>query len=151
MQRLSAVVLILVGFAVPALAADVYRPAPPPVHHAGTSGGHWARLPLCDESKVLKKIAKRFAYGDRRIMHTGLTIAGIDGIRERALRAGGPSLIDRRYCGGTAWLSDGRTSEVVYLIEAKQGFAAWGWNVESCLPAYDPYKVYGAACRSVRP
>ena len=113
---------------------------------------HQGVLPTCDEPGVLARIAEKFAYQDAHITMTGLVIANIDGVSEQALRAGGPGLIDRRYCNGTAWLSNGQASEVVFLIEGpKVGFASIGWHVESCLPAFDPYRVHDARCRSIRP
>src|SRR3990172_2185630 len=88
-------------------AADYGRqPAVAPVHGTGV-------LPACAEPAVLARITEKFAYQDARITRAGLAITGIDGIRQRALKAGGPSLTNRRYCGGTAWLSNGRSSEVV--------------------------------------
>jgi hypothetical protein len=80
-----------------------------------------------------------------------LAIETFDGIRQDAESEHGPGWIDRRYCSATAWLSNGETSKVVYLIEATQGFASIGWNVESCLPGYDPWRVYDGWCRSIRP
>ena len=85
------------------------------------------------------------------MIHSGLAIATIGDVRETRLIVDGPSLIPRRYCDGVAYLSDGRQSEVVYLIEFQGGFASIHWGVQSCLPAFDPYRVYGAWCRSVRP
>ena len=78
-------------------------------------------------------------------------IQAFDGISQDAVKANGPSWIDRRYCTATAWLSNGKSSEVVYLIEATQGFASIGWNVQSCLPGYDRWRIYDAWCRSIRP
>ena len=153
LRSLLIVVAALFGFAGPAHAADYGQARAPAAqgHHGGLHHGHRGYLPACNEAKVLSRIAERFAYADPRILHTGLVIEQIDSIQQNALRAGGPSLIDRRYCGGVAWMSDGRRSDVVYLIEAKQGFASFSWKVESCLPAYDPQRIYGARCRAVRP
>jgi hypothetical protein len=145
---------ILAGFVFAAIltgsaaAADYRVGAPPP-----PARGHgYAALPECDAPGVLARISEKFAHQDARITRAGLAITGIDGIRQRALKASGPSLTDRRYCGGTSWLSNGRSSEVVYLIEApKLGTFSIGWNVESCLPGFDPYRVYDAHCRSIRP
>ncbi len=153
MMRLLLMALGLFGFIASVDAAD-YGQAPVATtygHFGGLHHGQRGYLPACDEAQVLSRIAARFAYADPRILHTGLVIEQIDGVRQNALRAGGPSLIDRRYCGGVAWLSNGGRSEVVYLIEAKQGFASFHWNVESCLPSFDPHRVYGAHCRAVRP
>ena len=117
---------------------------------ADTVGWH-GPLPACDTSAVVASIPDKFAYYDAHIIGTGLAITGVDGIHEHGVRTG-PGLVDRRYCGATAWLSNGRKSEVVYIIEGpKLGIFSIGWHVESCLPGYDPYRVYDAHCRAIRP
>jgi hypothetical protein len=148
MRRILTGLILSAALSAPVFAAD-YGNTPPAVgyHHH-----FYAALPACDDPSVIARIPEKFAYQDAHITMTGLAITGIDGIREHALRAGGPGLIDRRYCGGTAWLSDGRRSEVVFLIEGpKLGHVSIGWHVESCLPGFDPYRVYDARCRSIRP
>lgn len=130
----------------PARAGDYYSGSSVEPYHSWNG-----YLPACDEPSVLGRVAEKFAYADARILFTGLAIEHFDRIRQSAIRAGGPGLIDRRYCSATAWMSNGRKSEAVYLIEARQGFASLGWNVESCLPGFDPYHVYDARCRSIRP
>lgn len=148
-QILGAAILAAV-LALPAVAADygaVTAPPPPVAHH-----GHHKMLPPCNDPRVVATIPEKFAYYDARVIQSGLAILNIDGVYESALKAGGPGLIDRRYCNATAWLSNGQTHEVVYLIEGpKLGFASIGWHVESCLPGFDPYRVYDAWCRSIRP
>jgi len=60
-------------------------------------------------------------------------------------------VVDVRYCIGRAWLSNGSASEVVYIIEGPmKGLFSIGWAVESCLPPFDPYRVYDGNCRSIR-
>lgn len=128
--------------------APVYMAAP--VYTAPPSHGHW--LPACSSPFVLAHIPLRFAHYNARVIHAGVAIRHIDEARETGLAAGGPGLIDRRYCSATASLSDGSLSEVVYVIEGpKLGVASIGWHVESCLPGYDPYRVYDARCRAIRP
>lgn len=112
---------------------------------------HFHCLPVCDEAKVLAKVTDKFAYYDTHIIGSGLAIADIGQIRETRVDVNGPSLIPRRYCNATATLSNGKRSELVYLIEYQAGFASIHWGVQSCLPGYDPYRVYGAWCRSIRP
>ncbi len=142
--------LVALGLlAIPAQAADYYYGGE---SYAGVPYyAHHHRLPVCDEAGVLAKVTNRFAYYDAHIIGSGLTIANIAEIRETRVNVHGPSLIPRRYCHATATLSNGRRSELVYLIEFQAGFASIHWGVQSCLPGYDPYKVYGAWCRSIRP
>ncbi|MCR4282680.1 MAG: hypothetical protein NUV72_06610 [Bauldia sp.] len=149
MRRILTGLILATALTAPAFATD-YGSTPPPA--IGYHHHHFAVLPECGDPAVIATIPEKFAYQDARITMTGLAIASIDGIHQHALRAGGPGLIDRRYCGATAWLSNGRRSEIVYLIEGpKVGFASIGWHVESCLPGFDPYRVYDARCRSIRP
>lgn len=147
MKRLFVGLFSLLLFATSAGAGDYYGRPKLHYHHEFWNGA----LPACDQPDVLGRIAEKFAYADVHILYTGLAIKGFHGVRESAMRAGGPSLIDRRYCKATAIMSNGRRYAVVYLIESGQGFASIGWNVESCLPAFDPWRVYDAWCRSIYP
>jgi hypothetical protein len=120
---------------------------------AAPAEAFWSRgrTPPCDSPQVIASIKQKFSYADRRTFHWGVAIAQVSDIYESPEVIHNHSLIKRRFCRGTAWLSDGRRSEVVYLIESKQGFASITWRVESCLPEYDPWHVYGSWCRSIRP
>jgi hypothetical protein len=101
---------------------------------------------------VLARIPERFAYYNARVIHSGLSIHHVGDVRETGVSPEGPGLISRRYCSATALLSDGSSNEVVFIIEGpKLGVASIGWHVESCLPGFDPYRVYDARCRSIRP
>jgi len=147
MLRILTAFLLVATLAGAAQAAD-YTAAPPPVMHAPA----YTTLPACDEPSVLARVTGNFAYQDAHVTLAGLAISRIDGVRERALKAGGPSLTDVRYCSGTAWLSNGRASEVVYIIEGPmKGPFSIGWNVESCVVGHDPWHVYETRCRSIRP
>jgi hypothetical protein len=113
----------------------------------------WSKgtLPPCDAPNVVSSIVQKFRYANRRTFHWGVDIARVMDITERPEVIRNSSLIGRRYCHATALLTDGRREEVAYLVESKQGFVGIGWRVESCLPDYDPWHVYGAWCRSVEP
>jgi hypothetical protein len=120
---------------------------------AAPASAGWSRgyLPPCDSGDVLILIRSKFAYADRTF-HWGVKIGPITDIYERPMTIRAPkSLIARRYCGGTAWLTDGSRSEVYYLIESRQGFVSIGYSVESCLPAFDPWRTYDGWCRAARP
>ena len=123
--------------------------------HGSAFGGIFGRnrgeLPPCHEPRVLKKIAEKWAWAEAHVLHTGQYVEHIDRVHQHAEEPGTPGFIDRRYCGATATLTDGRASEVVYLIETNQGFASHGFNVESCFPRYDPLRVHGQWCKSLRP
>jgi len=108
-------------------------------------------LPPCENGHVLARIKQKFSYANRNTFHWGATINSVTNIGEKPEIILNDSHISRRYCYGTAWLSDGRSSQVVYLIESLQGFASTGWRVQSCLPAFDPWHVYGSWCRSIKP
>lgn len=150
MLRILTGLVALALLAIPAQAADLdYGYS---ANHAGVPyGGPFHGLPVCDDAGVLTKVTNKFAYYDAHVIGSGLGIAALSDVRETRLKIYGPGLIPRRYCEATATLSNGRRSDVVYLIEANAGFASIIWNVQSCLPGYDPYHVYGAWCRSIRP
>jgi hypothetical protein len=132
----------------PAIAADYGGAVVGPTGVPYQQGHHV--LPICDDGSVLSKVAEKQAYYDAHIIGRGIGIANFDAIREVKVDVDGPSLVPRRYCRAIAWLSDGRKSEVVYLIEFQAGFASIHWGVQSCLPSMDPYRVYGAWCHSIR-
>ena len=148
MLRILMGIVALGLLAIPAQAADIDHG-----YRAGYAAyeGSYPGLPVCDDGSVLASVSNKFSYYDARVIGSGLAIATISNVRETRLRVNGPSLIPRRYCDATATLSNGRRSEVVYLIEAHAGFASIVWNVQSCLPSFDPYRVYGAWCHSIRP
>ncbi len=128
-----------------ALAADVIY-APRPV--IGFVAVH--ALPDCGDPGVLKDVARKFAFQDGVLTKAGLAIVEIEQTRQTRFKDG-PSLTDVRYCTGVAWLNNGRRSEVVYIIEGPmKGPFSLGWAVESCLPGYDPFRVYDGNCRSIR-
>ena len=112
--------------------------------------GWWEWLPPCANSDVLGQISERAAWAEHSTWHRGWVIAKISNVGETALDPT-RSHVHRRYCRGTAWLSDGRREALVYMIEAGQGFVGVGWRVEYCLAAYDPWRVYDAWCHAIEP
>lgn len=140
MYRIFVGLALLAATAVPAAASDDIRPL------FGYGGG-----PACDDWSVLARVGEKFSYQDRHVAGEGLAITGIDHIREYnpTIERG---LVTRRYCSATAWLSNGRKAEVAYLIEGP-GLATFsiGWHVESCVVGHDPWRVYDARCRAMKP
>ena len=54
-------------------------------------------LPGCSEPRVLAKVQRTIAYGAPRVLGFHLSIQAFDGISQDAVKAHGPSWIDRRY------------------------------------------------------
>src|SRR4051812_6597200 len=107
-------------------------------------------FPECDQPSVLDKIARKFADQDAVLIHSGLAIVSIDRVVQTRFKDG-PSLTYVRFCVGRALLSNGRTSEVVFIVEwPMKGKYSIGYAVESCLPGFDPFRVYDGGCRSIR-
>jgi len=133
---------VCTAFATPA-AAEEFRP-----YFSFGSGEN--RLPDCTASSVQSAVAGSVAraYND---YYGGRTITNIYEIRELAYRANDVSPIARRYCTGTASLSDGSQQHLHYLIEENASFVGISWNVEACLSPLDKWRVYGAHCSTARP
>ncbi|TYC55874.1 cytoplasmic protein [Rhodobacterales bacterium] len=125
---------------VPALAAD-YR------EDVLRSDPH---LPECTAASVQSAVAGTVARAHRDY-YNGRTILGIDQIQELRYEIYGVSTLARRYCRGTASLSDGTIQSVHYMVEEHAGFVGVSWNVEACLAPLDKWRVYGAHCSTVSP
>lgn len=105
----------------------------------------------CGEESVLSYIAKTFAWAERNTFRTGLEIDGIDAVEETPVGYDRPGYIDRIYCKAQAWISDGSSEPLYYMIARPLGFAGYGRAVYFCLPQYDRWHVHGASCRSLKP
>ena len=147
MRRILTTLLLVASSTWPALATDYSGGPVGWQKYFSTFGG-----PSCDQPSVLARVTEKFAYQDAHVVHSGIGITGIDNIREKPLRVDGAGLVHRRYCEGTAWLSNGRKAELAYLIEgpALATFSV-GWHVESCVVGIDPWRVYDRRCRAIRP
>lgn len=106
----------------------------------------------CDDEKILKKIERRFRHQVKHVPHLpDVEINGIDRIHQhRYFPAREDRPIARRYCHGTAQLSDGRRKKIWYLIEDHQGLAGIDDNVEFCVSGFDRWNVYNSYCRILR-
>ncbi len=105
----------------------------------------------CESPAVLRAISHRFSIADRNVLKRGLAIEDYFDIHQnRYVPAGETTMIDRRYCHGKVAMNDGQARTIWYMIEAGQGFAGVGGNVEYCISGLDPWRIYGAYCRSVR-
>ena len=108
------------------------------------------RLPDCTAASVQSAVAGTVARA-RKDYYGGRTILSIDGISEVNNSGNDVSPIERRYCKGTASLSDGTIQSVHYMVEEHAGFVGLSWNVEACLAPLDKWRVYGDHCSTARP
>ncbi len=107
--------------------------------------------PSCDDWSVLARVTEKFSYQDRHIAGEGIEIASLDNIHQYDPRLE-RGLVTRRFCTATASLSNGRKTNVAYLIEGPWlATDSLGWHVESCVVGHDPWRIYDANCRSLRP
>ncbi|KPB02426.1 hypothetical protein [Ahrensia marina] len=105
----------------------------------------------CSDTKVLNTIASRFQIQAREVHHNpDLQISDLNNTYETRFEPEGKSPFARRYCKGQAYMSDGQSRSVWYLLEYGAGFAGIGKNVEFCISGLDRWNVYGAQCNVLR-
>ena len=108
------------------------------------------RLPECTAASVQSAVAGTLARAHVDYAG-GRTITGITKIQQLRYQVNDVSPLARRYCRGTASLSDGSLHSVHYMVEENAGFVGVSWNVEACLAPLDKWRVYGAYCSTTRP
>ena len=107
-------------------------------------------LPDCDRGDVLARVNSTLWMAERNVVKSGDPVRRIANPRQSKLRENGPRYVAQRFCRATGYTENGRKQNIYYLIEAKAGFAGYGFAVEACIPNRDPWKIHGAYCRSVR-
>ena len=107
------------------------------------------QLPGCDATSVQRAVQNTVSRAPSYF--NGVRIVQLDKIRDTTFRANVSSAVNRRYCSGTASLSDGSRVAVKYLLESHAGTFGIGWNVETCLNRRDKWYVYGGSCRTLTP
>lgn len=107
--------------------------------------------PQCDEPKVLNTISAHFDQAEAAYWHTGIRMAQITQAQETAFRDWDPTIIARRYCTGTAYLTNGRSYSLVYWLRSEQSFAGVSWGVQFCLVGRDRDYSYAPHCKMLRP
>ncbi len=106
----------------------------------------------CNNKRVLRQIVDRFAWAENETWHRGFVIARIEAPRVRFVELEEDvGTIPRRYCLARAVMTNGRVHPLFYRTEEEMGFASIGDGVSFCLLGLDPWRVYDAACRVLRP
>ncbi len=105
-------------------------------------------FPLCEERKVINKIARRFNQTEK--IYWQYRGHRLEEILNAHLHSENPfpdSPINRRYCHADAVFADGKSRRIHYLIEEGAGFAGFTWNVTYCVHGLDPWKYFDGRCR----
>jgi hypothetical protein len=109
------------------------------------------RLPACDSSDALGKIAARFSEKEGRFWNSDLEIKGFEKVRETAFRSWAPNTIPRRFCSAVALVSDGLKHPIHYSIGEDTGMIGQVWGVEWCMVGLDRNWAYNPGCKMARP
>jgi hypothetical protein len=108
-------------------------------------------MPTCDSRPALDRIIGNFLTKETRFWNSELKIVGIENIRETAVLAWAAQSIPRRFCSGTALISDGARHPVYYSIGEDTGIIGMDFGVNFCVVGLDRNWAYGPACRAARP
>ena len=117
---------------------------------AMTATANAAYLPDCDRSDVLARVSRTLSIAEQNVVQSGDPVETIGGIRQSKHLENGPRYVAQRFCRATGYTEQGRKKNIYYLIEAKAGFAGYGYAVEACITGRDPWKIHGNYCRSLR-
>jgi hypothetical protein len=109
------------------------------------------KIPACFDPAVLEQIASQFAEKEAKFWQSPLTIAGYEKIRPVAWRPYGLDYIPRRFCTGTAILSDGVKRRIDYSVREGLGLIGVTWGVDYCVLGLDRNWAYAPACQMARP
>ena len=87
----------------------------------------------------------------KAVMNSDLKIVGFADIREIAFRPGHYAAIPRRYCAGTAFISDGTRHKIFYSIGEDTGLLGVSWGIEWCVVGLDRNWAYNPRCKMAQP
>ena len=116
------------------------------------SGPRYDRsMPGCDYPVALDRIIANFHTTEARFWNSELQILGFKNIREIAVLPWAAQSIPRRFCSGTAVISDGLRRPIYYSIAEDTGMIGVDWGVNFCIVGLDRNWAYNPACRSAQP
>jgi hypothetical protein len=116
------------------------------------SGPRYERdMPACDYPAALDRIIGDFHTKEARFWNSELQIVGIENIRQTAVLPWAAQSIPRRFCSGTAVISDGAKHPIYYSIAEDAGLVGADWGVEFCVTGLDRNWAYEPSCRAARP
>lgn len=116
------------------------------------SGPRYDRsMPSCDYPGALDRIIANFRTKEYGFWNSDLRIVGIENIREIDTMPWAAQSIPRRYCSGTALISDGARHPLFYSIGEDTGMIGMDWGVNFCVAGLDRNSAYKPECRAAKP
>ena len=110
-----------------------------------------AVVPACEDPWALGKIQSRFSQKESRFWNSSLQIVNFERVREIAFRPWAVDTMPRRFCTGTAVVSDGVKRRVNYSIIEDGGMIGGTWGVEWCVLGLDRNWAYNPQCKMALP
>ena len=110
-----------------------------------------AVVPHCEDPAALGKIQARFSEKESGFWNSSLQIVQFERVREIAFRPWAVDTIPRRFCTGTAVVSDGVKRRVNYSIIEDGGMIGASWGVEWCVVGLDRNWAYNPQCKMALP
>lgn len=141
-----AAALMLAASAIPAAASGLLE-----LNFYLTGPRYDAVVPMCDDPAVLGSISSKFAGKEGAYWNSDLQLVGVDRVRQIAFRPWAENTIPRRFCSGSAQVSDGKRRAIYYSVNETGGFIAGSWGVEWCIVGLDRNWAFSPACRMARP
>ena len=108
-------------------------------------------LPACEYHAALDRIIRDFHAKENRFWNSELQIVGFENLHEIDTMPWAAQAIPRRYCGGTAVISNSTKHTIYYSIAEDTGMIGIDWGVNFCVVGLDRNFAYGPDCRSARP
>jgi hypothetical protein len=116
------------------------------------SGPRYDRaMPACDYAGALDRIIANFRTKEYGFWNSQLRIVGVENIREIDTMPWAAQSIPRRYCSGTAVISDGAKHPLFYSIGEDTGIIGMDWGVNFCVAGLDRNSAYSPDCRAAKP
>jgi hypothetical protein len=112
---------------------------------------YWRDMPACDFRPALDRIIGDFATKESVFWNSNLRIVGIENIRETAAMTWAAQSVPRRFCAGTALISDGTRHPIYYSTAEDLGMIGMNFEINFCVVGLDRNWSYGPACRAARP
>jgi hypothetical protein len=108
-------------------------------------------LPACEYHAALDRIIRDFHAKENRFWNSELQIVGFENIHEIDTMPWAAQAIPRRYCGGTAVISNSTRHTIYYSIAEDDGMIGIDWGVNFCVVGLDRNEAYGPQCRAAQP